>query len=135
MAALSKQTAQQEKRCHRRIEMRLPLEYWKAKCEGGQRSPTRTTCRNISPGGVYFEALAKDDIVAGTMLNLKLTIPPGEGHFPYQGRVSTVCEVVRATAIDVDGQTDANGGGGHSIAGYRRMGIAAQFRDILKLSF
>lgn len=135
MAAIIKQTVQQEKRCHRRIEIRLPLECWKAGYEGGQRSPTRTTCRNISPGGVYFEALIKDDIVAGTMLSLKLTIPPGEGHFPYQGRVSTVCEVVRATAIDVDGQTDMNAGVGHSIAGYRRMGVAARFRDILRLSF
>jgi hypothetical protein len=149
MAAIDNPSvARSEKRRHRRLELHLPLEFSPIGQEQGRRTPTRTTCLNISPGGVYFETLSKEDLRPGILLELELTIPPGERHFPYQGRVTTVCQVIRATAIDVDGRTDADadarGKGrvdgqeadhGRLMGGYRRVGIAAQFKDSLRLSF
>ena len=109
------------------------MEYRRADREP-QRMSTRTVTVNISPGGVYFETLAKPDIRPGVLLHLELIIPPGEGHFPYQGRVTTVAQVVRTTVLPADEEADDQVDG-KADYGYRRLGIAATFKDSLKLSF
>jgi hypothetical protein len=59
------------------------------------------------------------------LVNLDLTIPPGEGHFPYEGRVSAGARVLRCDCLD------------DSTAEVRtsRLGIAARFCEPLKLEF
>ncbi len=106
-----------ERRRHRRLDIRLPLDY--APVADGAFGSQHTTTLNVSTGGVLFEA---DDpgLEPGSLMNLHLTIPPGEGHFPYQGRISTLGVVTR-----VDPLSDSPA----------RWGVAAQFRESLRLSF
>jgi len=88
-------TSPPERRKHRRLEIRLPLEYSFATLEDSLTY--RTVTGNISTGGIYFEIEGKSPD-AGGRLNLELTVPPGT-HFPYRGRVSTVAEVTRVIAL------------------------------------
>jgi hypothetical protein len=106
-----------EMRKHRRLDIRLPLEY--APATQGAVGTHSTATVNVSTGGVYFET-DHPDLGAGDLLNLHLTIPPGGGHFPYQGRISSLGVVVRVN---------------HLSDNPRRWGVAAQFRESLKLDF
>jgi len=106
-----------ERRKHRRLEITLPLEY--SLLANGAHGTHRTTTTNVSTGGVYFET-EQPGIQPGGLLDLQLTIPPGEGHFPYQGQISSLGVVVRVDRLKGDP---------------RRWGVAAQFRESLKLSF
>ena len=84
--------------------------------------------RNISTGGVYFEADLSNDLPppeARSLLSVEMTIPPGEGYFPYEGRVRGVAEVLRCELM---GAPDTS-------PGSRRVGVAARFREPLKLAF
>jgi len=114
-------TTRHERRMHRRLEIRLPLEY----CLLGdaEGNVCRTVTKNISTGGLYFET-DDEDIRPGMVLSLGLTIPPGEGHFPYQGRVTGTGEVVRVTPLGEAGPGKP-----------RRIGVATRFCESLKLSF
>jgi hypothetical protein len=105
-------------RKHRRLAIRLPLEYGLA--IQGAIDTHRTATVNVSTGGVYFET-DHPDLAPGNSLNLHLTIPPGEGHFPYQGRISSLGVVVRVEHLISDNP--------------RRRGVAAQFRESLRLDF
>lgn len=110
-----------ERRQYRRLPIRLPLECFPA---GETREHAlRCVTSNISTGGLFFEA----DLVNGSgppevnsMLTVELTVPPGEGHFPYEGRVSSVAEVLRCERLPADRP---------------RIGVAARFREPLKLAF
>ncbi len=106
---------------HRRLEIRLPLQY----CPVGDTGVNvcRTVTRNISTGGLYFDT-DDADIRAGMLIELELTIPPGEGYSPYQGQISGLGEVVRVDAADPP-----------VAGGSRRVGVATRFREGLKLSF
>lgn len=119
-----------ERRRHRRLAIRLPVEC----CRKGQEGVLRAVTANISTGGVYFETelmngncqtLEGCSPEGDDLLELELTIPPGEGHFPYERRVRSVLRVVRREEIPVDG-----GGGSHG-----RVGVAGCFREPLKFGF
>ena len=109
-----------ERREHRRLAIRLPVECTQV----GAGRGWRTVTGNISTGGLYFEVdLAEGDAPPETnaLLNVELTVPPGDGHFPYEGRLSSVAEVRRCESL--------------SVADARRYAIGAQFREPLKLAF
>lgn len=114
-------TSKQERRKHRRLDIRLPLQY----CGGADSGVDvcRTVTRNISTGGLYFET-DDPELRPGTVIEMELTIPPGEGHSPYQGRITSVAEVIR---VDDLGPT--------SSAATRRIGVATHFCNSLKLAF
>ena len=129
MEGISQQTGMQdaaslppERRKHRRLQMHLPLEFRRVteSAAGKYHSVTR----DVSTGGIYFET-AMDDLRKGELLDIEMTIPPGEGHFPYQGRVSSVARVVRTEKPSGSAGPTAN----------RRMGVGAAFRESFKLSF
>lgn len=118
----------QERRQHRRLSIRLPLECIPVR-EGRERA-LRTVTTNISTGGVYFEL----DLMEGvpvpevdSVLAMELTVPPGDGHFPYEGRVSSVAQVVRHDVL-----AQANRGQGERPG---RIGVATRFQEPLKLAF
>jgi len=114
-----------ERRKHRRLEIRLPLECSSAD-SSGRPATFRTVTFNISTGGVYFETEASD-IKPGMRLSLELTIPPGDGHFPYQGHVTGTAEVLRV--VPLPPKTDTSG------KTRRWSGVATRFDERLKLSF
>ena len=110
-----------ERRKHRRLQMHLPVEFRRSgqTVTGFHHSVTR----DVSTGGLYFETVL-DDLGKGELLDIEMTIPPGEGHFPYQGRVSSVAKIVRADKPAADAALTNP-----------RVGIGAAFRESFKLSF
>jgi hypothetical protein len=115
-----------ERRKHRRLSIRLPMEFYPP--EPGREAALRTVTRNISTGGVYFEVDLLNGMPlpqVGSVLRLELTVPPGDGHFPYEGRVSSVAQVIRTDPL-APPPAEADG---------RRIGLAARFREPLKLTF
>jgi len=107
-----------DRRISQRLDIRLPIEV------GIPHPPTASlhaVTRNVSASGVYFEAPATE-LNAGHDISVELTVPPGEGYFPYAGRVRGNAEVIRVDCLT------------HH-AGPARMGVAARFRDPLKLVF
>ncbi len=121
------QNSREDQRERRRLTIQLPVE---CSSPGGAWERTvRGVTINISTGGIYFEADVSNSVsrlAADALLDIELTIPPGEGHFPYEGRVKSVAEVVRWEELG-----DVNGVG----PGRRRVGVAARFREPLKLAF
>lgn len=118
-------TAQTERRQYRRLAMRLPMEYSPA--GKGEPQALRTTSSNISTGGLYFEVDPIEGISTpelNSLLNVSLTVPPGDGHFPYEGKVTGTAEVVRCDRLASPG--------GEAPA---RIGIGVRFREPLKLAF
>lgn len=116
---------QQERRRHRRLPIQLPLICRSA--DNPERVVVRSKTINVSTGGLYFETLA-DEVRPGQQLQLEMTVPPGEGHFPYQGRVIADAHIIRV--IDLPPQTAAEG-----LAHLPRKGIAATFSTGLRLNF
>jgi hypothetical protein len=116
-------TAQTERRRYRRLAIRLPMEYSPA----GQGEAQRTTTSNISTSGLYFEVHLTQGTLApelNSLLNVSLTIPPGDGYFPYAGQVTGTAEVVRREQLVAHrGDTPA------------RIGIGVRFSEPLKLAF
>ncbi len=113
----------QERRTYRRLDIRLPLECYRL--DDDAENTYRTVTLNVSTGGICFETDA-DDLEPGALLHVELTVPPGDGHWPWQGRVSAVGEVVRVMRVR-PGASEAD------VAS--RFAIAARFRESLKLSF
>ena len=111
-----------ERRKHRRLQMHLPLEF--SRVAEQTASQCHSVTQDVSTGGIYFET-AMDDLKKGELLDIKMTIPPGEGHFPYQGRVSSIARVVRTKKGSISAQPSAN----------LRMGVGVAFRESFKLSF
>ncbi len=90
----------------------------------------RAMTRNISTGGVYFELDLTDGHAAPaehSTLDVDLTVPPGDGHFPYEGRIRSTVEVLRCESLP------RNGGSGASAP--TRLGVAARFCEPLKYEF
>ncbi len=112
-----------ERRKYRRLDIRLPLEC--RRVEDAQEHSLRTVSLNVSSGGLYFETDA-EDIEPGMLVDLELTVPPGDGHWPWHGRISATAEVVRTFGTETD---DTEG------RKVKRIGVAARFRERLKLSF
>ncbi len=116
---------QQERRQHRRLAIRLPMEY--STVNNGQHRVLRTVSSNISTSGLYFEVELIEGIPVPqlhSLLKVSLTIPPGDGHFPYEGQISGTAEVVRCDRLEPQ-RADAPG----------RLGIGARFREPLRLAF
>lgn len=109
-----------ERRQHRRLEIRLPMEFSLGEAGGADR--VRTVTRNVSTGGIYFETLP-GDLRPGQTFRLALTVPPGDGYFPFTGQVRGEAEVVRIEPRPSPPQ------------GHDRIGVAARFREDLKLDF
>ena len=111
-----------ERRKHRRLHMSLPVEFRRV----GQSSTGRhrSVASDVSTGGIYFETML-DDLRKGDLLDIELTIPPGEGHFPYQGRVSSTAAVVRTEKLAKSAGLISN----------PRIGVGAAFRESFKLAF
>lgn len=114
---------QEERRSHRRLEISLPLECARADAQSPHHY--RTVTKNVSSTGLYFEA-DSDEFVQGMLLDLELTVPPGDGHFPYPMRVRSVGEVVRVEELPADT---------FSGVGMVRRGIATRLREPLKFLF
>src|SRR5207342_3399090 len=77
-----------DRRQHRRLSIRLPVECCPSKKD--RQHSVRTVTNNISTGGLYFEV----DLIEGvtepqpnSLLQVELTVPPGDGHVPYEGRL------------------------------------------------
>ncbi|HUU85216.1 MAG TPA: PilZ domain-containing protein [Phycisphaerae bacterium] len=115
-----------ERREHHRLAINLPLECSVVDADGAESY--RTVVTNVSSSGLYFEA-DRDEFRAGMLLNLELTVPPGDGHFPYPGRVRGLGEVVRVQELP---EEPVRPGVAVRI---RRYGIATNFRTPLKLVF
>ena len=111
-----------ERRKHRRLQMALPLEFRRS--AESSVGPYHSVTRDVSTGGIYFETVL-EDLRKGELLDIELTIPPGEGHFPYQGRVSSVAVVVRTEKLTSLGLQITN----------PCIGVAAAFRQSFKLAF
>ena len=109
------------RRCHRRLNIRLPVEIHKE--NAGVRQLVRTVTRNVGSGGAYIE-LDAADFQPCDRIRLELTLPPAEGVSPYEGRASCEAEVLRVQPV-------ANERPG-SIT---RYGIAAKFLDRLRFSY
>ncbi len=117
---LSPMESTAERRQHRRLAIRLPVEYAVA---GGTAAPQlRAVTLNVSTGGVYFEA-SSAGLCPGTEIEVAMTVPPGDGYSPYGGRVRGAAEILRVEPLLP-----------HS-PGSDRVGVAARFRRDLKLLF
>ncbi len=113
-----------EKRVHRRLEMKLPLEYRYAKLSAGKTLQSTTT--NISTGGLYFET-TNETLQPGDVLTFKVGIPADDTRFPKHGTISTEGKVVRSRPVD------DNGNGEDEVI--TRFGVAAEFQKGFKLRF
>ncbi len=114
-----------ERRRHRRLPYQLAL-ICRAP-DSPERILVRTKTINVSTGGLYFETLS-DEVQPGQRLDLELTVPPGDGHFPYQGRVTAAAKVVRVADLPPKSMSEG-------LAHLPRHGVAAAFQAGLKLSF
>jgi hypothetical protein len=108
---------QAERRRNRRLEISLPVAF--STGDDGLPAADTTTTKNVSTGGVYLTT-DQPALAPGRVLNMELTIPPGQGHFPYEGRVTGTGVVVR-----VEDLPNAP----------RQWGVAVEFRDLPKLVF
>jgi hypothetical protein len=88
--------ARRERRRHRRLELPLPLEYRFAGDD--LDSMRRTVACNISSGGLMFEATG-GEFRPGGRLELRVTVPPGDGHLPYETQAATSAEVLRVARV------------------------------------
>ena len=109
----------QERRKHRRLEIRLPLEC--RTTHGGRKTAYRTVTCDISAGGLCFE-VESNEFPVGTTLDMELGVPPGDGHSPYPGRVRGTGRVVRVERLPRMGP-------------HPRWRIATQLSKVLKLVF
>ncbi len=116
---------EQERRRHRRLPIQLPLVCRDP--ENSDRVLVRSKTINVSTGGLFFETLSQE-LASGQRIELELTIPPGDGYFPYQGRVTAIAQVVRV--VDLPAAPTGQG-----LAHLPRHGVAAAFNANLKLSF
>ena len=110
-----------ERRQYRRLAIRLPLE---CRCTHTD-PPIRGRTTDISTGGVCLELELPAGVAppsTGSLVRLDLSVPPGAGYSPYQGRIRCTGEVLRATAPIL------------GTAG-SRCGLAVRFSEPLELVF
>lgn len=121
------QAQQGERRTHRRLAIRLPVEC-RTKTDG-RELVLRAVTGNISTGGVFFEAELSNGttpLLPEAVLDLRLVVPPGEGHFPYEGRLQCTARVVRSQELASSQQSGPL---------RRHIGVAARFCEPLRLDF
>lgn len=121
------QTQQSERRAHRRLVIRLPVEC-RAKSDD-REAVLRAMTGNISTGGVFFETELSNGTAPPApeaLLDLRLVVPPGEGHFPYEGRLQCTARVVRSQELSSSEQDGVL---------RRHIGVAARFCEPLRLDF
>lgn len=121
------QFQQSDRRLHRRLVVKLPVEC-RTKTDD-REFVLRAVTGNISTGGVFFETELSNGTVPpapDTMLDLRLLVPPGEGHFPYEGRVQCTARVVRSAELSASE---------HDGVLRRHIGVAARFCEPLRLDF
>lgn len=121
--ASSHEKEQDERREHRRLEVRLPLAY--RRTDAARVSDLRTRTINVSTGGLYFET-TDEMLRPGVELDLELDVPEGDERFPPHSRIKTTGRVVRCEVL-----TDTEAG----TVEFRRLGVGAQFEKGLKLVF
>ncbi len=93
-----------EKRKYRRLPIKLDLSCRKVGSAAGKLYIGSTV--NVSPGGLYFETAA-GTFKPGSLLEIKLSIPPTAGLLEFGGRISALARVLRANSI-CDSHTDSN---------------------------
>ena len=120
-AHATSQISHEERRAHRRLEIRLPVEL--RRTGDGPTVVVRTITQNISTGGMYLE-LDRPDFAEGDRLSVQITVPPAEGVSPYAGRASCIAEILRVIP--------RNPGPGGEI---ERYGVAARFLDRLRITY
>jgi len=109
-----------ERRGYKRLEMHLPVEV--VHVGASPAVPIRSTTRNLSPSGIYFDAPA-GLLQVGNEVHFSLSVPPGPGYSPYAGRGTGVADIVRIDALP------------HSPDESPRVGVAARFSQPLKFAF
>jgi len=117
------QTDFKEKRQHRRLDLRLPLEYYKT--DMGRPGVAHTMTVNVSTGGVYFETTC-EDIKTGDILALEVGVPPGDARFPMHGKFATTGKVVRTEKIRCPATKNQ--------PEFTSFGIASKFQEGFKLT-
>ncbi|MCG8409462.1 MAG: PilZ domain-containing protein [Phycisphaerales bacterium] len=115
------QSSSSERRQHRRMEIRLPVECRRE--DGDGACIIRTITQNVSTGGMYIE-LDSPDFGVGDRLRIELTVPAAEGVSPYQGRAICAAEVLRVQPLSPKDAGDP-----------QRFGIASRFLDKLRISY
>jgi len=109
-----------ERRSYKRLEMHLPVEV--VHVGASPAVPIRSTTRNVSPCGIYFDAPA-GLLEVGNEVHFSLSVPPGPGYSPYAGRGTGVADIVRIDALpSAEHETP-------------RVGVAARFSQPLKFAF
>jgi hypothetical protein len=81
-----------ERRRHPRIALRLPI-----RCAAtGEPPPEKGAdyTLDVAPGGVCFSTIGWAP-PSGGRVSLELSIPPGEGYFPYTGKIIGAATVLR----------------------------------------
>lgn len=122
-----KLVSRDERRAHPRLAIRLPVAYRPVGSPNGAFHHHYTT--NVGPGGIQFTLLGTGPLV-GDRLEVELSIPPGEGHFPYAGRIRGNGTVVRCQPSSRGLPNAAN-----RVGGPQRWAIAARFDEPLALEF
>lgn len=117
------QTDFREKRQYRRLDLRLPLEYYKT--DMGRPGVARTMTVNVSTGGVYFETTC-EDIKTGDSLALEVGVPPGDARFPMHGKFATTGKVVRTEKIHNPATQNQ--------PAFTSLGVASKFQEGFKLT-
>lgn len=111
-----------ERRAHRRLPLRLPLDFRAA--DDAHAVMTRTSTNNVSTGGLYFQTTA-EDISPDQQLQLELEIPADRGRFPAAAAISATGRVVRVDCLD--SEPHENG------CQFARYGVAVEFLEDLRL--
>ena len=88
--------AARRRRQHPRLTIRLPVAHRPAASLAVHLRHDFTT--DISAGGTQLVVTGRPPPV-GEKMELELTIPPGEGHFPYSGKIRGVGTVLRSEPV------------------------------------
>jgi hypothetical protein len=135
-----------ERREHPRTKLRLPVD-----CVLEGRPPAGTGKQSdrlpmppsaeavhhgltldLSPRGVYFET-DSDAFACGMRVRFDLTVPPGEGHSPYQGRIRGQGEVLRVEPRPLNANLPLPPGERRGEG--QRFGVAARFSEPVEFLF
>lgn len=111
-----------ERRSHPRCVVRLPLVHRPAHDDGALPKTGQSDgyTSDIGPGGVRF-VTSCSAIQIGDRILLEVSVPPGEGTFPYGGKVLGTGTVARCSLLDA--------------GPVGRWSVAAKFDEPLSLDF
>lgn len=86
-----------ERRRHPRLPICLPIAHRSPQDEAGAERHHFTL--DVAAGGVCFAGVGPQPAV-GQKLLVEMTVPPGEGHCPYVGRVHGLGTVLRCVPLN-----------------------------------